>query len=45
VLDGGSDPPQRGGEAQFDIFGLSSIIGTAEAADLKFSLHIEGWGP
>jgi len=46
VLDVGPDhPTERGRETQFLNFGTPPIFGTAEARDLKFCVHTEGWGP
>jgi len=48
VLDGGPDPPQRVGSRLgiiLPIMDLLHILGTGEARDLKFCMHIEGWGP
>jgi len=46
VLDGGPDPPKRGrGEPTFKFWDTPHISGMAEARELKFCVHIEGWGP
>jgi len=46
VLDVGADPPHREGKGPcFKFRDLPPIFETAEARDLEFCGHIEGWGP